>query len=78
MKHEPELNTQEASLYGCRATKRKVGRLIEKIYCKSAVAVAALMKQTRELVVSMTSLMVPFSIPIFILDLALGMIGLST
>ena len=36
------------------------------------------MQQTRELVVSMMSLMVPFSIPIFILDLFLGMIGLST
>jgi len=36
------------------------------------------MQQTRELVVSMTSLMVPFFIPIFMLDLVLEMSGLST
>lgn len=35
------------------------------------------MQQTRKLVVSMTSLMVPFSIPIFTLDAVQGMIGLS-
>ncbi len=36
------------------------------------------MQQTRELVVSMTSLMVPFFIPIFVVDLFREMIGLST
>ena len=41
-KHEQELNRQEASLTGCRATKRKAGRLIEKISCESAVAVQQL------------------------------------